>query len=662
MSKKLNKSEPYKLRRYFTPSSLTASQTTSGKEMRAWKRQLNQPYTYQVLMDHYARLVVSEQLNEQTAANRKTALRGFMAANLLHFEDPISEELRLSFPAALDKFVQSLREAGRSDRSITNTKSALRVWKELVVEHDTLTALHTGTNGPFVQRLKSLLEGLPVKRVAKQAGISKDMLWGWLRGKLPRASSYKYLLRLEGFFAVERHSIVNISGIRLRNQQATSAPPPSRIEYNERIARLTSQSFAFKPDEGSPFRAQWTDYLVYKTAAAPKFKRTRRGRWRFSPNPLAPKTATNWWMFLDGREIASTRCPWFGVTAYLGWLALPRDAGGMEIDVAELHTLSWLVIPEYLEAFMDWKAARIGKRNRGQLQFLAFIASLTRPRFGYLRQRPELLETLPARFHNEPWDAICDRQFELSEQLTDAYYSEVTASRNSFDPIRPIIEQDQPMNAIVDMIRRMRADRPIGSPGKEDIWARDLVLIKLLSTVALRRSNLAHLTWRADNTGDIYQRADKSWWIRLPKGKFKNTYGAAGEEIYDCQIQHSAWRDIERYIFIHRARMLRQPSDLLFILKLKNGINDAHRPWRWLSQRVAELTARYIPNCNGFGAHAFRHIVATSILKASEGDYKTVAKILHDRVATVEKHYDGLRSNDASKRMGELLAEQFAQM
>lgn len=324
--------------------------------------------------------------------------------------------------------------------------------------------------------------------------------------------------------------------------------------------------------------------------------------------------------------------------------------------------MAWLAVPEHLEAFMDWKAARIGNRNQGQLQFLAFIASLTRPRFGYLRQQPELLTTLPAAYQNVSWEALCDRQFELSEQLTDAYYPEVTASRNSFDPIRPIIELDQPMDAIVDMIRRMRADRPIGSPCKEDIWARDMVLIKLLSTVALRRANLAHLTWRADNSGDLYQRADKSWWIRLPKNKFKNTYGAAGEEVYDCRIQPSAWQDIERYIVIHRARMLRHPTDLLFVLKLKNGINDEHRPWTWLSKRVAELTSQYIPNCHGFGPHAFRHIVATSILKASEGDYKTVAKILHDRVATVEKHYDGLRSNDASRRMGELLASQFAQM
>ncbi len=663
MSKeKLDISERYKVSRYFTPSSITASRTGSGNELRARKRQMHQPFTYEVLLDTQARRVISEQLNEQTAANRQTALRGFMSANSIHPEDVVGDELRLSFPSALERYVATMLEAGRSDRSITNTKSALRVWKELVVERDTLEALNQGTNTPFVQMLKSLLTDIPVLRVSKQAGVPKDMLWGWLRGKLPRASSYKYLLRLEGFFGVERHSLVNISGIKPAGHKVSLGPAPTPIRYNEIIGELTQTPYCFKPPEDSTFRAQWTEFLRYKTAAVPRLRRTKHGRWRVSPCPLTPATAANWWAFLEGREIASARAAWFGTVGLLGWLGLPAEKGGKGVPQSELHTLAWLVVPDHVESYLDWKAERVGNRNRWFIQFLGFIASVVRPRFGYLRQRPELQATLPGKYQGESWDALCDRQFEMTELLVAAHYKDVVASRDSFAPIRSLIEMPQPMDAIVDMVRRMRADRPIGSPGHEDIWARDLVLIKLLSTVPLRRRNLAHLTWRPDNTGDLYQRADRSWWVRLPKGKFKNTYGAAGEEVYDCQIQPSAWRDIERYLFIHRPRLQRHPTDLIFLAKAKKGVNEVHRPWADLSKRVVELTARYIPSCSGFGAHAFRHIVATSILKASEGDYKTVAKILHDRVATVEKHYDGLRSNDASARMGQLLSTQFAQM
>lgn len=66
--------------------------------------------------------------------------------------------------------------------------------------------------------------------------------------------------------------------------------------------------------------------------------------------------------------------------------------------------------------------------------------------------------------------------------------------------------------------------------------------------------------------------------------------------------------------------------------------------------------------CAGINAHAFRHLVATSILKADGGDYKTAALVLNDRTQTVEKHYAGLRSNDGAERMGTLLKSQFNRM
>jgi integrase len=372
-------------------------------------------------------------------------------------------------------------------------------------------------------------------------------------------------------------------------------------------------------------------------------------------------TPNTWWTFLDGREVASARMAWAKTSAYLGWLGLPPASGGMAMPRDELDTLAWLVVPNYLEKFLDWTATRAGKRNQGTIHFLAWIAALVRPRTGYLRQRPELLTTLPTQYHFEDWENLCHRQFELTEQLVAAYYKEIEVSRDSFAPIKHIIEMRQPMDAIVDMVRRMRADRPISTPWREALWSRDIVLIKLLSCLALRRRNFAHLTWRADNTGDLHQRSDKSWWIRLPKSKFKNTHGAAGEAVYDCQIHPSAWRDIERYLFKDRQSLMRHPTDLLFLTR-ESGANEQHVPWADLSRRVHVLTANYIPRCAGFGSHAFRHIIATSILKADGGDYKTVAKILNDRVATVEKHYDGLRSNDAAQRMGQLLHAQFAQM
>lgn len=106
--------------------------------------------------------------------------------------------------------------------------------------------------------------------------------------------------------------------------------------------------------------------------------------------------------------------------------------------------------------------------------------------------------------------------------LPDAY--------DSFAPIMHILQMAQPMDAIADMVQRMRADRPVLDPKAEAIWARDIVLIKLLASNPIRRRNLIHLTWRADNTGELHQREDGSWWLKIHKSRFKNTRGAAGDQ------------------------------------------------------------------------------------------------------------------------------------
>lgn len=652
----------YKVRRYFTPTSITASQTLEKNWVRAQRRLMNSPLTYQSVLDDQTRKVNTENLNEQTAANRATALRGFLKANHIRLEDVVGDEMRMLYPEAVERFVNALMQEGKTPRSISNTRSALKTWKDIIVVYDTVQAQNKEGPTPFVQALKSILENQSPTAVAKGAGIPKSMLFGWLRGKLPRLRNCKYLLRLEAYFGLHRDSLVHLSGMKTKARSESVGGGSAPLEYRDRIGTLTTAPFCLKPDLDSPLRHQWTDLLRYKTTAIPPYKRTRRGQWRFSPCPLTPDTPCNWWSFLDGREVASARIAWAKISAYLGWLRLPQKLGGVGMHDDIVQTLAWIAVPDFLESFLDWSRDRIGKRNQGAIQHLALIASLVRPRFGYLRQRRELQLTLPERYQDVDWDDLCDRQFEQTEQLVSAYANEVEVSRDSFAPIRHIIEMPQPMDAVADMVQRMRADRPIGNIKREAVWARDLVLIKVLSSNALRRRNLAHLTWKPDNTGDLYQRSDKSWWIMLPKRKFKNTGGAAGDQVYDCQVHPSAWDDIERYLHIFRPILMRAPTDLVFVAGTCYWSHEVHTPWTGLSERVRELTSKYLANCDGIGSHAFRHLLATGILKADGGDIKTAALALNDRTNTVEKHYAGLRSGDAAMRIAKLLEGPFSRM
>ena len=58
-----------------------------------------------------------------------------------------------------------------------------------------------------------------------------------------------------------------------------------------------------------------------------------------------------------------------------------------------------------------------------------------------------------------------------------------------------------------------------------------------------------------------------------------------------------------------------------------------------MSTRLRIITAGLRDGKPGFGAHAFRHIVATDYLKRYPGAFKLVADLLCDRLETVIKEY-----------------------
>jgi integrase len=251
--------------------------------------------------------------------------------------------------------------------------------------------------------------------------------------------------------------------------------------------------------------------------------------------------------------------------------------------------------------------------------------------------------------------------FNECKALNKALQSEKSCSRNPLAPIASIVQLDSPMEAIADMLVRMRRDRPGTGGVGEAIWGRDLVLIKLLVSTALRQRNLSLLTWRPDNTGMLYQRPDGTWWVRIEKKLFKNVVGAAGRNDYDVPVLEMAHGDISRYLKVYRPRLMQHPTDLVFLAAPRTD-RTSHRPWTDLSKRVAELTRRYLWRCPGVGPHSFRHIVATSVLKGTNNDYKSAALILNDKVSTVEKAYAHVTSGDATRKMEVALKGVFSRM
>lgn len=663
--------------RFFVPSSLLASQTVKATSKVRKCTVKPEPLTYSQLLNDQARLVTLGQLNAHTASNRSTALRQFLRANHVQVEDVVGNEMRPHFPLSVQNLVTILRGENRSDRSITNTRSALTHWKTSVIEYDTTLARFLDQPTPLAETLKAALGGHPVKRVARQCCVPYGLIYGWLKGKIPHSSNARYLRRIETFFGLELDSLVALAGIVNGARPEQRVGTSVAIQYRQSLGVRTRDEYCLKPPIDSPLRAQWEDFLRYKTALAPALRRSNKGRWSFSQLQVITETEAKWPWFLDGREVPSAQANWRWVTSFLGWMAVPKDMGGLGMPPESLQTLAWLAVPDYVEAYVLWFKRRCGNKiTNSTTSMFGLISSMVRPLEGYLYQKPQLQKTLPEAFQNEEWTAVCLRQFEHLRKLLNSLQPEIVPSRDAFEPIQSVIDLPQPLEAIADMVQRMRRDRPCTTKEFEAIWARDIFLVKLLVSNPLRKRNFAALTWsraningkHPDNEGSLYQRSDGSWWLFVPKALLKNRRSPVIRD-YNSPVHNSVWGDLERYLLRHRNDLLRWPTDLVFLTrtidpertcKVKGGDYKkpppkCHRPWMELSRHISTLTRKYLWKSNGVGSQAFRHLVATSILKTAGGDIKTAALVLNDAELTVAKAYSGMRSGDGAIRMGDLL-------
>jgi site-specific recombinase XerC len=662
--KTLDKSTTYEVRRYLTPSPIPASQAASCK-VRARRNRVTEPITYQSLFEIHERLLAQGALKPQTAANRASALRSFLRFAKVHIDDPVGDEFRMKFPARTSEFATQLVEDGRSPRNVSNTLAALRPWRDLVVAMDTERAIAGDNLGPFNAAFRRLIEGHPVKAIARQTGAPPAMLYGWLQGKRPRLSNEKYIRRIEMHFGVESGELASLAGFKGGQRALVTAGDPLTVPYREELAARTQFHFMFKPASTSCLREQWGDLLRYKTELEPVLARNDNGVWRLAPMDFKAERESSWAAFLDGCEVPSASYAWHHVASYLGWLQLPASEGGAALASNELDTLAWFAVKERLAGYIRW----VVKRNKnvysgGIFTFIGFVASLLRPGSGYLYQQASFGSHLPPRHQGTKWEEMCLDSLSLLTSTSARFRKSRQPTRDPRAPMRHILEAPNPLDFIADMVLRLRADRPVGgAPTREAIWARDVALVKVLTSNPLRLRNVSTLTWRADNTGQLYQRGDGSWWISIDKRLFKNTDGAAGDNEYDMPVQKSAWADVERYLVKFRPVLKRCETDFVFLSAKTYRRDRPGQPWTDLSTRIRDLTKRYLWRSPGIGVQAFRHVIATSIIKASGNrDFKTAALVLNDRLATVEKNYAHLRSADGANRMAELLGGTFDRM
>ena len=611
-----------------------------------------QPLTYQILKQTALDKVTRGEASAGSTRGRLSTLDRVLKLLGITADAEIGPELRSSFRSTENAWVSHLTAEGQPMRHVSNMRSNLVWWRNVVIEIDRDRNLRDGVATPFQQAVKSLFEKHPVKRVARLTDVPHDMIFGWLHGKVPRRSSYPALRRVETFFSLERDHLITLLGDKFNpSQLQQNGTNLSTIAYRARLKAATGKRSSLSRI-GAVLRQEWAALIEHKTS--PHTSLERGLTWRVTTD--MPHRTLSWSASTpEGKYVPSASAYWLLLSGYFGYVEREHVGFGKALPEGSEPSLAWLALPELIRMYVDMRMQDAETMHMGTRVFLGYVMTLLRPVTGYVLQTSSLQQRLPPQ--QRTWTEQCAEAFASAKKITAYYKNKHKPSRDPFEPIRDVLALRNPLDAVVDMLARMRAERPRTGGLREASWVRDILLIQLLATVPLRAKNFRELTWTPDNRSDLYQKPDGSWHIRLDKNRFKNVAGAAGDRIFDMPVPEPIWKSIQAYVRQYRPLLCgRHATNRVFVTKLSAAKGEA---WAELNGRVEILTKKFLWKSPGVGPHAFRHIVATSILRASPGNYGLAAMVLHDRVETVEASYAFTKSGDAAEAVGELLGSSY---
>lgn len=651
------------------PVSLNFSQSRLSQAARADKRKKKMSaiasLTFRELAEKMNQRAAEGAIASSNLPNLQSALKAFLKERELSEDCVIGSILRISYYRNLAKHVEVLKAQGRTAAYIANRKSLLGRWSSLVNQLDRLDALTQNTSTPFQLALQDILKQANTNptQLAKMLGINKQTFQRWLKGSQPQQSALPALRRIEGFFALERNALVTLAFERNYYKPADESAPP-KIEYRERLAEFSKDHYRLK-SISERLAHEWSDLMAHKTEKLPLLKRQSRGAWVTTEYITVGKTERNRHLFVKDKYVPTSNVLWTSLVGYLGWMCRDTARGGAGLKVDEVQSLAWLTHKSMIHRYLTWKLERANdKVHYGILDFVKQVKALTHPVHGYLTQKPLLNENLPEFARHKSWEEGCKEAFEWANEMKRNLGSEsIEHSRQPMEPIKHILELPAPLDAIGDMTARMRACRPVTGGVEEAIWARDLLLVRVMISNPLRAKNIKLLTYKPDNSGSLYKKDDGSWNIRIEKRAFKNVRGAAGVEDYDVGVTPNVWPAIEQYLKVYRPMFPDADKvDFVFLSSSTEKSDGYIGPWESLNRRVFYLTKRYLWGCPGIGAHGVRYIVGTAILKKNPEAWGLAAAALNDKEETVRQHYAHLRGRDKVAHAHMSLKESYARI
>jgi transcriptional regulator with XRE-family HTH domain/integrase/DNA-binding transcriptional regulator YiaG len=654
--------------------------------------------------------------------NQKTQLRAWMRICGLTEDDVVGEEFGESFEVALQTFRGRLAEEGKTPATIHSYVSRIRQVRALAcgMRHLETEGLSLAKALDTAIRVA----GISGARLAAAVGMPQATLNGWRRGhSLPSETYYPIVSALElvlglkpgtltgllppivagtppiSAFTVALRAGLAASGLSQRElanaigaaESAVCAwlrggriPRRGTIGKIEEILGLAVGALAsrlpppkardlwFVAELTARQEAEWDLLYRHKTVRdEPDETRRPNCRWRERKDGTCPSADMN-------RNV---------VRAFYGFLALPRDAAdprlrGLGVPAGSQSLLD-LANLEHVQAFVRFMKERSGAYNYMAVQFINFVCSLLRPGTGYLSQandidfrgfaveslQPEETGSAVGEPTLERWRTHCAtvRQKHI-DRLKYLTKEKLVKKTRDYRHIDAALRLQHPAKVLVLLERRMREYVSKrwhhAKPLVRARLARDLLLLCMLNRNPLRRSHWSFMTFSRDGrTGHLTKGPDGNYVLRFDREEFKAVAELREDEEYEAEVDPSLTAMIDEYLTVLRPLLTGAARcDLVFRPSPNRGNGDHTRPM-CLTDRLSVLTKKFLPDYahRGFGPHAWRHIIATDLVKNNERDgFALAADALHNTEQMIKEHYGHLCSSDRTKRAHRIIAESLA--
>lgn len=555
-------------------------------------------------------------------------------------------------------------------------------------------------------KLVHLNSGMSIRHVERVANIKKDKAKNIVRGiYIPRDKTV--ILKLEKAYSLPPHTLLNKVGKHSSSSNIgiNDIPIEFQNEYSRIRPHLNNLSFDFHtaPYDKKIEICKWIteNIIINNNEYSKKSVVNLKNKYRYTKLTESPVLKDEIEKLIQFKEsilpeehyikesswCKSTSSKYVNSLLYFyGFIDKYQKNDKIERND---YCLSLLLNKSLVYDFIKFKIERRGKICSDDMQFLIFICSLLRNKFGFICQTEyysnktmiaklceiEALNGLPSEYENQSgWIQACAdaRAYyqDLIKQLNSTYKKtnidrngHIAMSRDPFKPIEAILDKKEPLKEYLYLLHKAKEKCVSANfnPKQYIVFMSGYLSLSIILQTGLRAKNMRSLQFSEGNfekSEQLFKNNDK-YFIDVPANKVKNFQ----RNYTEISNTNNLYKDIEEYISIKKSVFSENNNNFIVTI---NNTNYSESSFSRMIRNFTKLYICYhkfknepgIENLQPHGPHSLRDIIATHVIKKT-GSFALAAMAIHDSEQTVRKHYARFLPSDKSELIRELTSDIF---